>query len=71
MQTTDMEILVNGGTQRLEPGASVAGLITALGLDVHRVAVEINRQLVRRVSFEDRKIEPGDQIEIVEFVGGG
>ncbi len=71
MQTTDMEIQVNGGTQRLELGASVAGLITALGLDVNRVAVEINRQLVRRVSFEDRKIEPGDQIEIVEFVGGG
>lgn len=71
MQTTEMEILVNGDPQRLEAGASVSGLIDVLGLDVHRVAVEINRELVRRVSFDERMIEPGDQIEIVEFVGGG
>lgn len=71
MQTTDMEILVNGDPRRLESGATVTGLIATLGLDVHRVAVEINRELVRRASFDDRTIEPGDQIEIVEFVGGG
>ncbi len=71
MNATEMEILVNGNAQLLEPGASVAGLITVLGLDIHRVAVEVNRELVRRASFADRTIEPGDRVEIVEFVGGG
>ena len=71
MQTTEIEIVVNGGTHQLAAGASITTLIAKMGLDPHLVAVEINRQLVRRSNFEEHLIESGDRIEIVEFVGGG
>ena len=71
MQTHSIDIVVNGAPQQLDPGASVIDLISRLGLDPHRVAIEINRELVRRTAFDAHRIEPGDRIEIVEFVGGG
>jgi thiamine biosynthesis protein ThiS len=66
-----MDIVVNGAPHQLEAGANVVDLVAGMGLDLHRVAVEINRELVRRSTFEARRIEPGDRVEIVEFVGGG
>lgn len=71
MQSDPIDIIVNGAPQQLGPGASVIDLISRLGLDPHRVAVEINRELVRRTRFDAHRIEPGDKVEIVEFVGGG
>lgn len=71
METHSIDIVVNGAPQQLSPGASVIDLISRLGLDPHRVAIEINRELVRRSSFDVHRIEPGDRVEIVEFVGGG
>jgi thiamine biosynthesis protein ThiS len=42
-----------------------------LDLDARRVAVEHNLLVVKRTAFADTTIREGDEVEIVNFVGGG
>lgn len=62
---------VNGDALELAPGATLATLLTQLGLAAPRVAVEVNEQLVRRGAFEHTPLRSGDRVEIVTLVGGG
>jgi thiamine biosynthesis protein ThiS len=50
---------------------TVAALISRLALNGRRIAVEINRQVLARESYGERALADGDQVEIVQFVGGG
>jgi sulfur carrier protein len=66
-----IEIVLNG-VRRTVPGAlSVAGLLAHLEIDPARVAVELNRTLVRRPQWDSTPVEPGAEVEVVHFVGGG
>ena len=64
-------IHVNGEPRRVPAGVSIAAMLTELGLDPQRVAVERNRDVVPRSSLDAVIVEDGDQYEIVHFVGGG
>ncbi len=66
-----IELIVNGEAIHIPAGATVRDLIQQIGLKPDLVAVEINRELVRRVTFADRHLHPSDRVEILEFVGGG
>ncbi len=66
-----MDILINGESRPVDEGVSVAVLIDSLGLARDRVAVERNRQIVRRQDWEQIRLAPDDRLEIVHFVGGG
>lgn len=66
-----IRIVLNGEPHELSPPASVRGLLEELGLDSGRVAVEINRRILRRTEFEAVEVSDGDEIEVVTFVGGG
>jgi thiazole synthase len=66
-----ISIRVNGEHRRVFAGISFADLANELGLDPARVAVERNLEIVPRSTLADVKIEDGDEIEIVHFVGGG
>jgi thiamine biosynthesis protein ThiS len=46
-------------------------MLGELGLDARKVAVERNREIVRRGGFEEVRVSEGDAFEIVHFVGGG
>lgn len=71
MQAEAIEVTVNGETKQVPSGGSIADLLRTLNVASDRVAVELNRSIVRRRDW-DRTIVPGGaQIEIVEFVGGG
>ena len=50
---------------------SVMGLLTELGLDMRKVAVERNEEIVPRSSYMETWLASGDQLEIVHFIGGG
>ncbi len=65
------EITVNGAARRVSVGATVAELIAELGLAERRVAVERNRDIVPRARHAEVRLEPGDRLELVTFVGGG
>jgi len=66
-----MRVCVNGQQREVPEGLTVAGLVELLGLHPQRVAVERNRQIVRRNRFQDTVLTPGDALEIVTLVGGG
>lgn len=66
-----MDVTVNGEKRALADGMTVVDLLATLALTQRRVAVEINRELVPRSLHGQRKINPGDAIEIVSLVGGG
>jgi sulfur carrier protein len=66
-----LTIRVNGETRAAQPGATVVDLLRELGLEVGRVAVERNLEIVPRPQWADTRIESGDRYEIVHFVGGG
>jgi thiamine biosynthesis protein ThiS len=68
----DMLVLSLNGEQREFPGAlSVAELVAALALDVRKVAVELNREIVPRSTYAMVRLRSGDCLEIVHFIGGG
>lgn len=66
-----MEITLNGAPQTLPEGSTVADLVVHLGVAHKRVAVEVNRRIVRREEYADVALAAGDQVEVVHFVGGG
>lgn len=63
-------ITLNGEARQVREG-SIADLVAALGLDVKKVAVERNREIVPRSTLGDVMLAEGDALEIVHFVGGG
>jgi thiamine biosynthesis protein ThiS len=66
-----MRIVLNGDPFELKGPRTVAALLVDLGIDARRVAVEQNLSVLKRSAFETAQIQDGDQIEIVNFVGGG
>ena len=66
-----MEVLVNGERRPVGERTTLAALLESLGLPRDRVAVERNREIVRRNDWEAVELQPGDRLEIVQFVGGG
>lgn len=63
--------LVNGEPLELPVGTSLAELLVRLGLDRRRVAVEVNLEVIPRARHESLRLQDGDRLEIVTFVGGG
>ena len=66
-----MTLIINGEQRAFAGLADVAGLVTALGLDPRKVAVERNLEIVPRSAYGRTPIADGDRIEIVSFIGGG
>jgi thiamine biosynthesis protein ThiS len=70
-ETKTIEIVVNGEAKRVPQGFHVGRLLEWLAIDPARVAVELNRSIVRKQEWSATAVEAGAQLEIVWFVGGG
>jgi sulfur carrier protein len=66
-----MELIVNGEARAVPDAATVADLLELLQVQREFVAVERNRQIVRRADQATTVLADRDCVEIVEFVGGG
>ena len=66
-----VRVRVNGEERELPEGATVATLLGDLGIGTPRVAVERNREIVPKAEYASTALQPGDALEVVEFVGGG
>ena len=66
-----MQVTVNGEVRDTASGETLVALLASLGIDRRKVAVERNREIVPKSAFESVVLSPGDQLEIVQFVGGG
>jgi sulfur carrier protein len=64
-------VWINGEPRRVPPNQSVSALLHWLNIPADRVAVELNKSIVRSRDWEKTTISDGSEIEIVEFVGGG
>lgn len=66
-----IKIAVNGDKREIPAGLNVREMLVHLGLDPQRVAVELNRSIVRKAHWDATPVEADAKVEIVEFVGGG
>ncbi len=66
-----MQVMINGEHRQVPDGLSLRELLNHLQLNEGRVAVERNREIVARDTWAEVMVLPGDQLEIVHFVGGG
>ena len=65
-----MNVKVNGDAREVPEGQSVRALVQGVGLTPEKVAIELNRRLLRSDRY-DTPLKEGDEVEIVTFVGGG
>jgi thiamine biosynthesis protein ThiS len=66
-----VQITLNGDPYEIAAPLTVVDLLARLEIDARRVAVEHNLVVLKRSSFETTMVQDGDQVEIVNFVGGG
>jgi sulfur carrier protein len=66
-----LTVQVNGEALRLPAGASIARLLEELRVSTPRVAVERNREIVPKADYATTALAEGDELEVVELVGGG
>jgi thiamine biosynthesis protein ThiS len=66
-----MKISLNGDPYEVAGPLTLNALLARLNIDPRRVAVEHNLNVVKRASYDSTQIQDGDQVEIVNFVGGG
>ncbi|OIP29122.1 MAG: thiamine biosynthesis protein ThiS [Deltaproteobacteria bacterium CG2_30_63_29] len=66
-----MQITINGESRTVEGSPNLSELVQSLGLQVSATVIERNGEIVDKSQFEQIQVEPGDQLELVRFVGGG
>ena len=71
VKTKDIQIVVNGQVRSVTEGLTLTHLLVRLDILGDRVAVELNRNIVRRSDWDTTIVGPGATLEIVQFVGGG
>ncbi len=66
-----VRILINGETKELSQILNLNELLKHFSLPSERIAIELNREVVRRKDWEKTKVSEGDKLEVIHFVGGG
>jgi sulfur carrier protein len=66
-----MTITLNGEPYDLPGPLTVSELLSRLQIDPRRVAVELNLEVLKRGTLETTTVNEGDEVEVVNFVGGG
>jgi thiamine biosynthesis protein ThiS len=66
-----MRVVINGEAKDVPEGLDLRSLLDHLSLPQQRIAVEIDKQVVRKADWDKTTVSPDTRIEIVHFVGGG
>jgi thiamine biosynthesis protein ThiS len=66
-----LTITLNGDRYDIPEPVTVTALLESLAIDARRVAVEHNLVILKRTAFALTMVREGDNVEIVNFVGGG
>lgn len=67
----DIQVYLNGETRKIPSDFNLQQLLEHFSLPSQRVAVELNKTVVRRGDWKATKINDADTIEVIHFVGGG
>jgi len=66
-----VKIILNGEEKFLERKMNIAELISDLELDIKKIAVEKDLEIVNPQQFTEVVLDEGSRVEIVHFIGGG
>jgi thiamine biosynthesis protein ThiS len=66
-----MRVEINGETKELPRELNLNELLEYLSMPSRLLAIELNKEVVRRKDWGDIKIKDSDVIEVIHFVGGG
>lgn len=66
-----MQIQLNGAPYRIAPDTRLDKLIEQLAMPNQRFAVEVNAELIPRSLYAQHCLQPNDQVEVVQAIGGG
>jgi len=70
-ETGQIRIALNGEPSEAPAGLTVLDLLRRLHIDPERVAVELDREILKRERWAHTQLRDGSAVEIVQFVGGG
>jgi len=70
-ETKTIQVVLNGEPRSIPAGLTVDRLLIFLEMDPSRVAVELDREIVRKPAWAEAEVRDGAEIEVVWFVGGG
>ncbi len=65
-----MKIIINGNAETMEP-CSILQLVTGRGLNPEALVVELNMQIIKQDQWSRTRLNDGDTLELLSFVGGG
>jgi len=66
-----MQVFINGETRNIESELNLLELLKKLELPTERIAIELNKDVIRKKDWEAINVSDADKIEIIHFVGGG
>ncbi len=66
-----MNVFLNGEVREIPEGLNLEDLLDHFSLPSQRVAIELNREVIRRKDWHSKKVNHSDTIEVIHFVGGG
>ena len=66
-----MQLTINGQKKNYPDDLTVAQLLTQLNFSAETIVVELNRNILTPAAHASTRLNPGDTIELVQFVGGG
>lgn len=66
-----MEIKVNGEIRQIKENSTLLELITELGIEAKVMAAAVNMQIVKKEDWANARLQDGDAVELLDFVGGG
>lgn len=66
-----MKCIINGDTFNFDSEQSITSVLESLELDPKRVIVEYNKTLIKEEDYDQHTVREDDQLELLEFVGGG
>lgn len=66
-----MKCIINGDEFNFEQDLPVTEVLSSLELDQERIIVEFNGSLIKKENFNEIIVRESDQLELLEFVGGG
>lgn len=66
-----MKVIINGEIKEVAGNLNLTGLLEHLSMPDERIAIELNKEVIRKKDWETIEINDADKIEIIHFVGGG
>ena len=64
-------IQLNGEEMQFDDATTIEHMVAQLGLELEKIAVERNREIVPKSTYANAPLHDGDDVEIIQFVGGG